>query len=80
MAHCPAYRCSAALCLATPPRPTSALALHAGLWIYDHLGGRDSLPESTAIDLSRHPAGIPLSNQFVPGWEFSDCRVDDAGS
>lgn len=52
--------------------------LRAGLWIYDHLGGRRLLPPTRAIDLRDHPAGAPLTRGSGRGWEYSDCRVDDA--
>lgn len=52
--------------------------LRAGLWIYDHLGGRRLLPGTKSIDLRTHPAGPPLKQDFAKGWEYSDCWVDDA--
>ncbi|MGZ8300430.1 MAG: glycerol-3-phosphate dehydrogenase [Rhodoplanes sp.] len=52
--------------------------LRAGLWIYDHLGGRHLLPGTRSIDLRHHPAGAPLKPGFVRGWEYSDNWVDDA--
>ena len=52
--------------------------LRAGLWIYDHLGGRELLPGTRSIDLRHHPAGAPLKPSFARGWEYSDCWVDDA--
>lgn len=56
----------------------SALLIRAGLFVYDHLGGRRSLPQSTSVDLSRAPAGRPLKAGFMRGFEYSDCWVDDA--
>ena len=35
-----------------------ALLIRLGLFLYDHLGGREILPASRAIDLTRVPAGI----------------------
>lgn len=52
--------------------------LRAGLWIYDHLGGRRLLPATRSIDLHTHPAGAPLKPGLVRGWEYSDGWVDDA--
>lgn len=52
--------------------------LRAGLWIYDRLAGRHSLSGTKSIDLRHHPAGAPLKQGFVRGWEYSDCRVDDS--
>src|ERR1700726_2067057 len=56
-----------------------AWLLRLGLTIYDHLGGRKLLPPTRVIDLARDPAGAPLKpGLFRTGFEFSDCRVDDA--
>jgi glycerol-3-phosphate dehydrogenase len=55
-----------------------ALLIRAGLFLYDHIGGRRSLPASTAVDLARDPAGQPLKPGCTLGFEYSDCWVDDA--
>lgn len=55
-----------------------ALLIRLGLLLYDHMGGRRSLPPSTAVDLSQAPAGAPLKPGFRRGFEYSDCWVDDA--
>jgi glycerol-3-phosphate dehydrogenase len=56
-----------------------AWLLRLGLLVYDHLGGRKLLPPTRVIDLVRDPAGAPLKpGLFHTGFEFSDCRVDDA--
>lgn len=52
--------------------------LRAGLFIYDHIGGKSSLPDADAVDLSEHPAGAALYNEFTGGFEYSDGWVDDA--
>ena len=52
--------------------------LRAGLFLYDHLGGRKLLPAAESIDLVRHPAGAALRPLFRRGWEYSDAWVDDA--
>ena len=52
--------------------------LRAGLFLYDHLGGRKLLPPTRSIDLRRHVAGKPLKPGYGPGWEYSDGWVDDA--
>ena len=56
----------------------SPLLLRLGLFIYDRLGGRKLLPTTRTVDLARHPAGQSLKRSFHYGFEFSDCRVDDA--
>src|SRR5262245_13498793 len=55
-----------------------ALLIRLGLFLYDHIGGRRSLPASTAVDLTRSPAGQPLKPGFRLGFEYSDCWADDA--
>ncbi len=52
--------------------------IRAGLFLYDHLGGRKILPPTRTLDLRRDPAGAPLRPQFTTGFEYSDCWVDDA--
>ncbi|MBV5265828.1 glycerol-3-phosphate dehydrogenase [Pinisolibacter aquiterrae] len=53
--------------------------LRLGLFVYDHLGGRKLLPGTRTLDLTRDPAGAPLKpGLFRRGFEYSDCRVDDA--
>ena len=64
-----------------PHRPgmRSAWLLRLGLFAYDHLGGRKLLPPTRVLDLARDPAGAPLKpGVFRTGFEYSDCRVDDA--
>ena len=52
--------------------------LRAGLFLYDHIGGRGSLPRTQSIDLRRHPAGGAIDPRIVHGFEYSDGWVDDA--
>ena len=52
--------------------------LRAGLWVYDHLGGRHLMPGTRSVDLRHHPAGAALEPGFVRGWEYSDGWVDDS--
>jgi glycerol-3-phosphate dehydrogenase len=57
-------------------RPWPVLRL--GLFLYDHLGGRAILPPTRSLDLAKDPAGRPLRPEFVRGFEYSDCWVDDS--
>jgi len=52
--------------------------LRLGLFIYDHLGGRKVLPGTKDLDLRSGPLGEPLGDEFVKGFEYSDCWVDDS--
>jgi glycerol-3-phosphate dehydrogenase len=63
-----------------PPLPglRSALLLRFGLFLYDILGARRLLPASRTADLTHHPAGHPLKREFLYGFEYSDCSVDDS--
>jgi len=55
-----------------------AWVLRLGLFLYDHMGGRKRLPPTRVLDLRRDGAGAPLKPEFVKGFEYSDCWVDDA--
>jgi glycerol-3-phosphate dehydrogenase len=57
-------------------RPRALLRL--GLFLYDHLGGRRTLPGTEAVSLRAHPYGGPLQAHVTTGFVYSDCRVDDA--
>ena len=53
--------------------------LRTGLFLYDHLGGRRRLPGTRVLNLASDAAGRPLKpGIFSTGFEYSDCRVDDA--
>jgi len=52
--------------------------IRAGLFLYDHLSRRASLPGSGAIRLDAPPYNSGLKPQFRHGFIYSDCRVDDA--
>ncbi len=54
-----------------------AWMIRAGLFLYDHLGGRRRLPGSGGIRLGTHPAGEPLDPAFDRGFVYSDCWVQD---
>ncbi len=60
------------------PDQRPAWLVRAGLFLYDHLGGRKLLPPSRGLDLSRAPEGAPLRPEFRRAFEYSDCWVDDA--
>jgi glycerol-3-phosphate dehydrogenase len=55
-----------------------AWLLRLGLFIYDHLGGREILPGTRTLALRRDPVGAPLKESFTTGFEYSDCWVQDA--
>ncbi len=52
--------------------------IRAGLFLYDHLGGRRELPGTETIDCTRHPWGAPLRHGVRTAFVYSDCWADDA--
>jgi glycerol-3-phosphate dehydrogenase len=52
--------------------------IRAGLFLYDHLARRVSLPGAEGIPLSRHPFGTPLKRDLTDGFAYSDCWVEDS--
>jgi glycerol-3-phosphate dehydrogenase len=51
--------------------------IRAGLFLYDHLGGRKRLPASRAVRLDRDAYG-PLQPSLRHGFAYADCWVDDS--
>lgn len=52
--------------------------IRAGLFMYDHLGGRKILPATRVLDLRTDEAGEPLREDYTRAFEYSDCWVDDS--
>ena len=55
-----------------------AWLLRLGLFLYDHLGGRKRLPATRTLRLDHDEAGAVLRPEFVRGFEYSDCWVEDS--
>lgn len=55
-----------------------AWMLRIGLFLYDHMGGKHTLPGSEALDLAHLPEGAPLRPALTRGFRYADCWVDDA--
>lgn len=55
-----------------------AWMIRTGLYIYDHLGGKISLPKSRGVDFKKDPTGRPLKDQYHHGYHYSDCWVEDS--
>ncbi len=64
--------------LPAEPGVRPAWMLRLGLFVYDHLGGRQSLPPARAIDLANDLLGAPLKQRYERGFEYSDCFADDS--
>jgi len=60
------------------PEQRPAWMVRAGLFLYDHLGGRKILAPTRSLDLMKAPEGEPLRKNFGRAFEYSDCWVDDA--
>jgi len=60
------------------PHLRPAWMIRAGLFLYDHLGGRKSLPSSFGVELSTSKWGAGMKNTFHRGFVYADARVDDA--
>ena len=52
--------------------------LRAGLFLYDHLAKRVTLPGAESIDFRRDPRGAPLRESLTHGFAYSDAWVEDA--
>jgi glycerol-3-phosphate dehydrogenase len=55
-----------------------AWMIRLGLFLYDHLGGREKLPGSRGVDLRKASEGAVLRPEFLRGFEYADCWADDA--
>ncbi len=55
-----------------------AWMIRIGLFMYDHLGGRERLPGSRGLDLRRDPLGAPLKPHLTKGFSYADCWVEDS--
>ncbi len=60
------------------PHLRPAWMIRAGLFLYDRLGGRMSLPRSSAVSLDGSRWGAGLQPRFRKGFVYADARVDDA--
>lgn len=58
------------------PRP--AWLVRLGLFLYDHLGGRDRLPATRTVALDREPVGRGLKPGNPKAFVYSDCWVEDS--
>ena len=55
-----------------------AWMIRAGLWLYDHLGGRITLPGSKSVAFPHAELSAGLQGRYRSGFAYSDCRVDDS--
>ena len=55
-----------------------AWLIRLGLFLYDHLGGRELLPGTKTLDLRTDSAGDALKPDFTKAFEYSDCWIEDS--
>ena len=55
-----------------------AWMIRSGLFLYDHIGGRTSLPRSRSVRLTQEGHGAGLKPEFSRGFAYYDAWVDDA--
>lgn len=55
-----------------------AWLIRAGLFLYDRLGGKTSLPRSRSVDISVDISKNTLKKQFKSGFSYSDAWGDDS--
>ena len=60
------------------PQLRPAWMIRIGLFLYDHLTRRVSLPGSYGVDLRNDKLGVGLKPEFRKGFVYSDCATDDA--
>lgn len=60
------------------PQMRSAWLIRLGLFLYDHLAKRSTLPSSHSVELNHHLSGRPLLEKYRKGFSYYDCLTDDA--
>ena len=60
------------------PGVRPAWLIRLGLFLYDHLGGREKLPASGGVDLKTSLYGATLKPDITSAAYYYDCWVDDA--
>jgi glycerol-3-phosphate dehydrogenase len=60
-----------------PPKGRPGWMIRLGLFLYDHLGGRGSLPGSEGVSL-KGPLGTGIRPEIAKAFAYSDCWVQDS--
>ena len=71
----PHIACPMRFCLPHRPQLRPAWMVRAGLFLYDHLSSRSTLPGCKSVYFNK---SSPLKSVFSKGFEYSDAWVDDA--
>jgi len=60
------------------PHLRPAWMIRCGLFMYDHLARRNRIPGSQSLTFDANNPQNPLHTSISKGFEYFDCRVDDA--
>lgn len=52
--------------------------IRMGLFLYDLLGSRKTLPSSKPVNLLAHDWGKPIKGDYAHGFSYADCWVEDS--
>jgi len=52
--------------------------IRLGLFLYDTLAGRRKLAKSNSVNFNISKLGDPLKDEYLKGFEYSDCWVEDS--
>ncbi len=55
-----------------------AWMIRCGLWMYDNIGGRTTLPKSRGLNFPHPQYSAALKADYVRGFLYSDAQVDDS--
>lgn len=66
------------LVLPHSPEQRPRWLIRLGLFLYDHIGGRKTLPATQSIDLRTAPEGEVVNPEFTHAFGYYDVWVDDA--
>lgn len=66
------------LVLPHSPEQRPRWLIRLGLFLYDHLGGRKTIPATTALRLDREPEGQMVREAYTHAFAYYDVWVDDS--
>ena len=66
------------LVLPHSPQQRPRWLIRLGLFLYDHLGGRERIPGTTSVRLDRAPEGDMVRDAFKHAFAYYDVWVDDS--
>ncbi|MEO8754442.1 MAG: glycerol-3-phosphate dehydrogenase [Casimicrobiaceae bacterium] len=78
LANAPHIIAPLAFVLPHEPHLRPAWMIRIGLFLYDHMGGKMTLPKSFGVKLAESRWAAGLKPRFRKGFVYADARVDDA--